>query len=149
MRTSQDYGTQGDYVPTTGYDDSGVGVGWVAFAAIMLGLAGIWNTIDGILAIASSRVFVGNEVFVFSDLNTWGWIILILGVLQVIAAMSLLGGSEWARWFGIGAAGLNAIGQLFFIPIHPWWGIAMFAVDVLIIYALAVYGGNRLRAFSL
>jgi hypothetical protein len=150
MRTSQDYGPEGDYVPATAaYDDSGTGVGWVGFAAIMLGLAGIWNFIDGILAISSSRVFVGDEVFVFSDLNTWGWIIMILGILQVIAAMTLLGGSEFARWFGIGAAGLNALGQMFFIPIHPWWGITMFAVDVLIIYALAVYGGHRLRAFSL
>jgi hypothetical protein len=147
MRTTTDYGPQGDYVPAApGYEDSPTGVGWVMFAAIMLGLAGIWNFIDGILAISSSRVYVGDELFVFSDLNTWGWIVMILGILQVIAAMTLVGGSEFGRWFGIGAAGLNAIGQLMFIPIHPWWGMAMFAVDVLIIYALAVYGGHRLRA---
>lgn len=139
--------TQGDYVSVPpGYDESPVGLGWVMFAAIMLGIAGIWNFIDGILAITSSRVFVGEELFVFSDLNTWGWIVLILGTIQVIAAATLLTGNEFARWFGIGAAGLNAIGQLAFIPIHPWWGIAMFSVDVLIIYALSVYGGNRLRA---
>jgi hypothetical protein len=147
MRTTQDYGSQSDYVPAaSGYDDTPTGIGWVMFAAIMLGLAGIWNFIDGILAISASRVYAGEEVFVFSDLNTWGWIILILGILQAVAALTLFVGSEFARWFGIGAAGLNAIGQLMFIPINPFWGLAMFTVDVLIIYALAVYGGHRLRA---
>jgi hypothetical protein len=83
---------------------------------------------------------------VFSDLNTWGWIVLILGIIQALAALAILSGNEFARWFGIGAAGLNAIGQLLFVPVYPLWAITMFAVDVLIIYALAVYGGRRLRA---
>jgi len=83
-------------------------------------------------------------VFVFSGLNTWGWIVLILGIIQALAALAILSGSEFARWFGIAAAGLNGIGQLMFVPAYPAWAIAMFAVDVLIIYALAVYGGGRL-----
>jgi hypothetical protein len=142
MRTTQDYELQGDYASS---GPEGEGTGWLLFAALMLGLAGIWNFIDGILAISSSRVYVGNETFVFSDLNTWGWIILILGVLQGIAALTLFTGSEFARWIGIGAAGLNAIGQLAYVPAQPWWAIAMFTVDILIIWALAVYGGGRLR----
>jgi hypothetical protein len=122
------------------------GSGWVDFAAIMLGLAGIWNVLSGILAIADSRVYVGEESFVFSDLNTWGWIILILGVLQLIAAYAVVSGSEFARWFGIGVAGLNAIGQLYYLPAFPLWSMAIFAVDILIIYGLAVYGGKQLKA---
>jgi hypothetical protein len=122
------------------------GIGWVDFAAIMLGLAGIWNVLSGILAIGDSRVYVGGETFVFSDLNTWGWIILILGVLQLLAAYAIVNGSEWARWFGIAVAGLNAIGQLYFVPAFPLWSMAIFAVDILIIYGLAVYGGRRMKA---
>jgi hypothetical protein len=60
--------------------------------------------------------------------------------------MLVLSGSEFARWFGIVSAGLNALGQLAFVPAYPWWALAMFSVDVLIIYGLAVYGGSRLRA---
>ena len=112
------------------------GVGWVAFAAILLGLAGIWNVIDGILAISESRVFVGEQTFVFSDLNTWGWIILALGVLQLVAAFTVAAGNEFGRWIGIGAAGANAIGQLLFVPAFPLWAMSMFALDILIIYAL-------------
>jgi len=131
-------------VDASGYE--GIrGGGWILFAASMLGLAGSWNTIQGILAIADSRVYVGEHKFVFSDLKTWGWIMLVLGVLQLLAAFGIVRGSEAATWFGIGVAGLNAIGQLLFLPAYPFWALTMFAVDVLIIYALAVYGGSRLR----
>jgi hypothetical protein len=145
MRTTQDYQLQGTYASSVVDDEAPIGAGWVVFAAVMLGLAGTWNFIDGILAITSSKVFVGHQAFVFSDLNTWGWIVMILGILEGLAAVTLFSGSEFARWFGIAAAGLNAIGQLMFAPAYPWWALAMFSVDVLIIYALAVYGGARLR----
>lgn len=141
-----EYDVQQHYAPltepvTTGPD----GIGWVMFAAVMLGIGGLWNFISGIAAIDNANVYVANAHYVFSDLNTWGWIILALGIFQVIAAVSLMTGSEVARWFGIATASVNAIGQLMFIPAYPWWGMAMFAVDVLIIYGLAAYGGSRLN----
>jgi len=121
------------------------GGGWITFAALMLGLAGTFNVIDGIVALSKSSVFTTNATYVFSNLHTWGWIVLILGVLQLAAAFSLWGGSELARWFGIIAASLNAIGQLLFIPAVPFWSLAMFSIDVLIIYGLVAYAGKRLR----
>jgi hypothetical protein len=133
-----------EYTGATAYDTT-PGAGWIIFAASMLGLAGTFNVIQGILAIGDSRVFVGESTFVFSDLNTWGWIMLLLGVAQLLAAFAIVSGSEFARWFGIACAAVNAIGQLMFIPAYPFWAISMFAVDILIIYALAVYGGSRLR----
>jgi hypothetical protein len=129
----------------SGFYEAPKGEGWVVFAAAMLGLVGLFNLIEGTLAIAESRVYVADSTFVFSDLNSWGWIVLILGVLQLLAAFSVATGSEWARWFGIGVAGLNAIGQLMFLPAYPLWSVSMFAVDIVIIYALAVYGGSRLK----
>jgi hypothetical protein len=121
------------------------GAGWVLFSAIMLGFAGAWNIIAGILAIDSSSVYTTTATYVFSDLNTWGWIVLSLGALSLVAAFTLMSGSELARWFGIGVAGVSAIGQLMFVHANPWWSMAVFAIDMLIIYGLAVYGGARLR----
>jgi len=112
------------------------------FASLLLGLAGIWNILDGILALDNSKVFGPNTTYVFSDLRTWGWIILALGCIQIAASLTILSGSEWGRWFGIAVAGVNSIGQLAFIPVYPFWAITMFTVDLLIIYALAVYGGR-------
>jgi len=140
VRAAQDYELQASYEYTTP-----TGIGWVTFAGVMLTLAGVWNFIDGILAISDSRVYGESSVYVFSNLNTWGWIVMILGIIQALAALAIFSGSEFARWFGIVAAGLNAIGQLMFVPVYPWWAIAMFTVDILIIYALALYGGHRLR----
>jgi hypothetical protein len=137
--------TTQNYAGDVAYESEASGAGWVAFAAIMLALAGTWNVIDGMLAIGSSRVYGANQLFVFSDLNTWGWIVLALGVLQLVAAYTIISGSEFGRWFGIGAAFVNSIGQLFFVPAYPWWSIAMFVIDLIIIYSLAVYGGRRLR----
>jgi hypothetical protein len=125
--------------------DTVEGAGWVTFAAVLLGLAGAFNVFDGILALSKSRFYTAEATYVFSDLNTWGWIVLVLGVLQLLAAFSLMGGSELARWFGIFVASINAIGQLMFVPAYPFWALSLFAVDILIIYALAVYGGRRLR----
>ena len=62
-----------------------------------------------------------------------------------MAAASIFGGSQLARWFGMVAAGLNALGQLLFVQGYPWWSAAAFAVDVVIIYGLAAYAGPRLR----
>jgi hypothetical protein len=122
------------------------GDGWMVFAAAMLGIAGAWNIIDGILAIGRSHIYGASAQYIFSDLRTWGWIVLILGILQVMAAAALGRFSQWARWFGVAVAGLNAIGQLGFLPAYPFWALSMFAVDVFIIYALTVYGGVRVRA---
>ena len=117
--------------------------GWIVFASVMLAIAGIWNFIDGLLAVGDSKVYGAVNTYVFSDLRTWGWIVMGLGLLQIVAAFGVLSGSEAARWFGIAAAGLNAIGQLGFMPVYPFWALTMFALDVMIIYALAVYGGRK------
>ena len=123
--------------------DEARGQGWIVFASVMLAIAGIWNVIDGLLAVGDSKVYGAVNTYVFSDLRTWGWIVMGLGLLQILAAFGVLSGSEAARWFGIAAAGLNAIGQLGFMPVYPFWALTMFALDVMIIYALAVYGGRK------
>jgi hypothetical protein len=115
------------------------------FAVSMMALAGTWAVIEGIAAIANSKVFVANSTFVFSNLHTWGWIVLGLGTLLLLSAFTVFTGSQFARWFGIFAAGLNAIGQLFFIQAYPLWSMGMFAADIVIIYALATYAGPKLK----
>ena len=85
------------------------GFGWLLFAATMLGLAGILSIFDGIVALSKAKFYTANANYVFTDLRTWGWITLIVGVLLIVAAMGVFSGSGFARWFGIFAAGLNAI----------------------------------------
>jgi hypothetical protein len=123
------------------YDESGPG--WLLFAGIMILVAGVLNIIYGIAAIGDSTFFVNDAKFILSGLNTWGWIVLVLGVLQVFAAFSIWQGGGYGRWFGIFVAALSSIGALLSIPAYPFWSLAIFAIDVLIIYGLAAYGGQR------
>jgi hypothetical protein len=118
------------------------GASWVLFAGIMIFLVGVLNIIWGIAAIGESRFFVADAQFVLSGLNTWGWIMLFLGVGQLFAAYSIWRGGQVGRWFGIAVAGLNAIGALMSISAYPFWGLAVFILDVLVIYGLANYGGD-------
>ncbi len=119
------------------------GHGMVVFASVLLAVLGFFNLIDGIAAIAKSHVFVANAVYVFGSLRTWGWIILILGVLQLIAAVGVLTANQLARWFGVVVVGLNAIGQMFFITSYPFWSLTIIAVDVIALYALCAYGSHE------
>ena len=122
------------------------GAGWITFATVVLGVAGTFNVIDGIVGLARSKYYVGSTSYVFSDLRTWGWIVLVVGALEIFAALYVTRGSEFARWFGVGAASLNGIAQLMFLPAYPLWAISAFTMDILIVYGLIVYGGARLKS---
>lgn len=126
-----------------GYDDPEKGLGWIIFAGTMLAIVGVLNIIYGIAAISDSRFYARDVEYIISGLNTWGWIVLIIGILQMGAAISIWGGTEWGRWVGIATAGLNAIAQLILIAGFPFSALAIFAVDILIIYGLVAYGGRK------
>ena len=116
------------------------GGGWILFAGIMLMLVGVLNVIWGIAAIGDSSFFVNDSRYILSNLNTWGWVTLILGVIQLFAAASLWAGGMFGRVVGIGAAGLSAIAALLSIPAYPLWSLAIFAANIVIIHQIATRG---------
>jgi hypothetical protein len=120
----------------------GEGHGLVVFASVLLVIIGCLNLIYGIAAIANSHVFVGNAHYVFGGLRTWGWITLILGALQLLAAAGIVAGNQLARWFAVAVLGLNTIDQMFFIPAYPLWSLVIIAMDVVALYGLCVYGSR-------
>jgi len=122
------------------------GTGWVLFAGIMIVTVGILNLIYGIAAIGDSTFFVADQKFILSGLNTWGWVMLILGAGQILAAFSIWAGNSFGRWFGITCAVLNAIAAMFAIPAYPFWSLVVIAIDILVIYGLAAYGGDKALA---
>lgn len=127
-------------------NDTGEGGGWLMFAGIMVLIAGTLNCIWGFAAIDNANFFVEDERYILSDLNTMGWIILVVGVIQIIAAFSIWAGGEFGRWIGIFGASLSAIGALLSMPGFPLWSVCLFFLNVLIIYALVAYGGHQSRS---
>src|SRR5215831_14562062 len=97
---------------TRGY--RGEGYGLILFASVLLVITGIFNLIYGIAAIANSHVLVANAHYAFANLRTWGWITLIIGILQLLAAAGVVAGNQLARWFAVAVLGLNAIDMMFF-----------------------------------
>jgi hypothetical protein len=118
------------------------GYGLILFASVLLVITGIFNLIYGIAAIANSHVLVANAHYVFGNLRTWGWITLIIGVLQLLAAAGVVAGNQLARWFAVAVLGLNAIDMMFFIPAYPLWSLVIIAVDVVALYGLCAYGSR-------
>jgi hypothetical protein len=117
------------------------GVGSALFVGILLLIVGILNVIYGIAAVANSSFYVAEERYVFGSLHTWGWITIILGVIQFTAAFSLFAGNVYGRVVGIIAATLGAIGALLDVggP-HPWWSLGVFAVCLWVIHGIWVLG---------
>ncbi len=116
------------------------------FAAIMLLIVGTINIVYGIGALDDANIFVNDTRFVLDDLNTLGWVLIILGVVQLIAGFSLASGNTFGRVIGIIAGSLGALGALFSIGgSNPWWSLAVFALCVWIVYGIIVYGDEPAR----
>ena len=110
--------------------------GWWVFAATLLLIAGILNVIYGIAAIGDSKFFIADQKYILSNLHTWGWVTLFIGVFELLAGFSLLGGGGFGRVVGVVAAGLNAIAALLSIPAYPFWSLALFALCIVVIHQL-------------
>jgi hypothetical protein len=123
------------------YDEGGHS-GLMIYAAVLVGILGFWNLLDGIAAVARSSVFIGNARYVVGDLRAWGWVVLILGTLQLVAALGVMARNQLARWFGVAILALNLLAQIAFIPSYPFWSLLIIALDVVGLWALCAYGGK-------
>ena len=111
--------------------------GWWLFAGILLAIAGVLSVVWGIAAIGNSHFFTANAHYIVTNLKTWGWVTLIIGVIELIAAFSLFSGGGFGRWIGIFAAALASISALLSIPAYPFWALCIFALSIIILYELA------------
>jgi hypothetical protein len=132
------------------YDRSVINVdtgdGWVSFAGVLLGIAGVLNIIGGIAAIDDAKFYVRNAEYVIGSLHTWGWASLLLGILELVVAWGVFSRSQWARWTGVFVLSVNAITQLLSISSYPFWSLAIFTLDLLALYGLVAYGQRLERA---
>jgi hypothetical protein len=117
------------------------GLGRAVFAAILLLIAGTLNIIYGFGAVGDANFFTNNTHYVFSSLHTWGWITAIIGIIEVVAGFSLFAGGMFGRVIGIVAATLGALAALLSVGgAYPFWSLGVFALCVIIIHGLVVYG---------
>ena len=122
------------------------GAGRATFAAVLLLIAGTLNIIYGIGALDSANIFVNDTRFVFSDLSTMGWVLIVLGAIQLTGGFSLMAGNTYGRVIGFVGASLGAIGALLSIGgANPWWSLAIFALCIYILHGIIVLGEDERR----
>jgi hypothetical protein len=120
------------------------GTGRATFAAILLLIAGTINIVYGIGALDSANIFVNDKRFILDDLNRMGWVLIILGIIQLTGGFSLLAGNAYGRIIGIIGASLGAIGALFSIGgANPWWSLAVFFLCVWVLYGIVILGEDE------
>ena len=123
------------------------GAGRVVFAAVLLLFAGTVNVIYGIGAIDGANVFVGDTRLIWDDLNTYGWVLIILGVIQLTGGFSLLSGNTYGRVIGVIGATLGAIGALLSIGgSYPWWSLGIFFLCIYVIHGILIFGQDERAA---
>src|ERR1700742_554246 len=120
------------------------GVGRAIFAATLLIIVGTLNILYGIGALGNANIFADDQRYVLTDLNTLGWVLIVLGIIQLAGGLSLMAGNTYGRAIGIIGGSLGAIGALLSIGgNYPWWSLAIFFLCVYIVHGIIVYGRDE------
>ncbi|MEV5570894.1 hypothetical protein AB0L06_12660 [Spirillospora sp. NPDC052269] len=111
--------------------------GWLGFAGVLATLLGFFNVIDGLVALFNHHYFVTNSGhLLLFNYTAWGWIWLIIGIIQIAVGIGILAGQTWARAAGVFLAALVMIGQFAFLAAYPVWSVINIVLAILVIYGL-------------
>ena len=122
---------------------NGLAQGFAVFAGVIMIMSGAFQALAGTVGLFANEFYVSTRNYLFQfDVTTWGWIHLLVGLLVLFAGIGVMSGQTWARVVGITLAGLSALANFAFIPYFPFWSLLIIALDVLVIWALAVYDPN-------
>jgi hypothetical protein len=113
--------------------------GWLTFVGTMILVAGGFNLINGIAAVAGDDRYELRKLL-FGDLELWGWVMIVFGAVQVVTALSVFTAQGWALTAGLILAVLNILWQIMFLGAYPLWSLSIMVVDALVIYGITVYG---------
>jgi hypothetical protein len=125
-------------------------VGWIMFAGVMMIMLGVFEAIEGLVAIFNDEYYLvaGRDLIVSVDYTTWGWVHLLLGIVIIAAGLGVMVGQMWARLVGIILAVLSAVVNIAFLAAYPVWSTIVITIDVLVIYALTVHGREAKADYS-
>jgi hypothetical protein len=120
------------------------GKGWLVFAAVVLGVAGIMRIFDGIWAFRYKGALPENlqNALLGTTLKNYGWLWLIVGILLILCALGVMARSQISRWIGVFAGAVLAISAIWWMPYYPIWSMAYIGIGIFVIYGLVVYGGR-------
>jgi hypothetical protein len=116
------------------------GAAGALFAGALMVIGGFFGALQGISLIAKGSFYVQPEGYwIDTSASTWGWVLLIVGLVVAAAGFGVFSGAAWARWLGITVVSLQALSNFLFIPVQPWWAITVILVDLWVIHSLFVH----------
>ncbi|MFL6120138.1 hypothetical protein [Actinophytocola sp.] len=117
--------------------------GWIRFGGAMMIMVGSFSLIEGLIALFQNEYYLTTaQGVLLLDLTGWGWLHLSMGVVAILIGLGLFRGATWARIAGVVFACLNVVAQLAFMAAYPLWATVVITVDILVIWALIVHGGE-------
>jgi len=121
-------------------------VGLTVFAAVMMIMVGVFQAIQGVVALFNDTFYVVGQEWTFSfDITTWGWIHLLVGLVLVGAGFFLFQGAVWARVIGVAAVAISAVLNFMWLPYYPVWSMLIIVLDVFVIWALTAHGRDIVK----
>ncbi|WP_030172300.1 MULTISPECIES: hypothetical protein [Actinomycetes] len=118
----------------------GLAGGTTFAAAILLFVVSLLAVLQGISALAKDDIFIAGPEYTYKfDLTTWGWIVLILGIIGLAISVGMMTGATWARFAAVVIAGLSIVSNFLWLPYYPWWSILVIALDVVVIWAVTTW----------
>lgn len=124
--------------PTTAW------AGWAFFAGVLMVIVGAFQLIKALTALFNQDYLLvnSNGLAIHVNIAAWGWAHLLIGLVVLAAGFGVVVGQMWGRVVGIAVTAVSAIVNMLDMAAYPLWSILIIAVDVLVIYALAVHGGE-------
>ena len=148
--TEPNVGTQGQSpvrVPDAPISEpSSAAIGWISFAGIMMIVVGSFQILGGLAVLINSDSFTAVDSIFEQNAESWGWWLLLVGAVVVLAGFGVFTGNVLARIVGVVGATLSAISAFVWLPIRPIWGILVIAVDIAVIWALTAHGRDIQKA---
>ena len=135
--------SQPDYAPRVPPRAPTGWTGWITFAGVLMVIAGGLNALYGLIGILNDEWVVwGNRADLYLDLTQWGWVHLILGLVVLFSGIGLFSGNVLARSIAVIVASISLFVNFFFIPAYPVWALVVITIDILVIWAVTVHGGE-------
>ena len=121
--------------------------GVLLFAASWMGAIAVLNLFYAIARLAGSDIFITTASWLVGDARPWGWLWLVVGIVQLAAAGGILAGRRWALWIGVLSALWHIVASIMFMfSDSVWLGIVLIGLDVTVLGAFAILMEERARA---
>jgi hypothetical protein len=88
--------------------------------------------------LANSHIFITIASWLVGDARPWGWLMLAVGLIQLIAAPGVLMGRLWALWIALISVAGHVAAAIMFFSDEPWIALGLLLIDATVLLCLLI-----------